>query len=156
MFIACFRKGMNSRQKHQEMWSCPALGIDGGDTCSFLSCKEDTDALQSNWADGLHEFPLCQHSQDTSFNKFQQNHPIPAVWETAPAYSLICEDSCAKQTAPMFLMLCLEKCVCSCTFGNKNKYMKRFRLVKSTRANSVFLYIILYFKPKKGHRQHLG
>lgn len=63
---------------------------------------------------------------------------------------------CAKQTAPMFLMVCLEKCICSCTLGNKNKHMKRFRLVKSTSANSVFLYIILYFKPKKEHRQHLG
>lgn len=95
MFIPCSRKRMSSRQKNQEMWSCPVLGIDNGDTCSFLSCKEHTDAWQSNWADGLHEFPLCQHRQDTSFNKFQQNHPAPAVWETAPAYSLICKDSCA-------------------------------------------------------------
>lgn len=157
MFIPCSRKRMNSRQKSQEMWSCTTLGGDDGDTCSFLSCKEDIDAWESNCADRLHEFPLCQQSQGTPFNKFQRNHPIPAVQERTPAYSLICKDSCAVLSKQH---LCSswyvwKKRFCSCTLGNKNKHVKRFRLVKSTGANSVFLYTMLHFKPKQGHRQHL-
>lgn len=135
------------------------MWVDDGDTCSFLSCKEDTDACGSNGAKGLREFPLCQQSQDTSFNKFQQNHPIPAVQETTPAHSPICKDnSCAVLNKQHLFSswYVWKKSVCSCTLGNKNKHMKRFRLVKPTRANSVFLYIMLRFKPKKGRRQYSG
>lgn len=126
MFIPCSRKRMNSsRQKSQEMWSCTTLWVDDGDTCSLLSCKEDIDAWESNCADRLHEFPLCQQSQDTSFNNFHQNHHIPAVQETTLAYSLTCKDSCAVLNKQH---LCSsryvwKKGIWSCTLGNENKHM---------------------------------
>lgn len=156
----------NCREKAETVQ--PACGWDYHDTCSLpiLQLKTLMPASQAVLMDHMNFHSAS--SQETSFNslsvEFQlcQRLPLPtASFCKDYRYAILnIQHICSSWYV---WKKCIRSCTHlqvlhkSCSHGNKNKNItRRFRLVKPTRANSVFLYIGLYFISKKGHRQYLG